>query len=112
LQYVEETTASGNRRGAPSRREVAEETGLRIEPGPITGIYKHMTRGIVALVFRCESGDEEPATTEEVVETRWMTATEISEILDPAYACRLLDALDPSNPPAVRTHDGERLLDE
>src|SRR5271166_4286482 len=31
------------------RREVAEETGLEIEPIALTGVYKNMPRGIVAL---------------------------------------------------------------
>jgi 8-oxo-dGTP diphosphatase len=35
------------------RREVAEETGLHVEPSALTGVYKNMTQGIVALVFRC-----------------------------------------------------------
>src|SRR5919112_2400610 len=34
------------------RREVREETGLNVEPERLTGIYKNMPRGIVALVFR------------------------------------------------------------
>ena len=36
------------------RREVREETGAEIEVGPLTGVYKNMQRGIVALVFRCD----------------------------------------------------------
>ena len=36
------------------RREVLEETGAEIDVGPLTGVYKNMNRGIVALVFRCE----------------------------------------------------------
>jgi 8-oxo-dGTP diphosphatase len=36
------------------RREVREETGLDIEPGALTGVYKNMPRGIIALVFRCK----------------------------------------------------------
>jgi 8-oxo-dGTP diphosphatase len=36
------------------RREVREETGLTIEPVALTGVYKNMARGIVALVFRCD----------------------------------------------------------
>jgi ADP-ribose pyrophosphatase YjhB (NUDIX family) len=36
------------------RREIREETGLDIEPGPLTGVYKNMPRSIVALVFRCK----------------------------------------------------------
>src|SRR5438034_6046960 len=35
-------------------REVHEETGLHVRPLALTGVYKNMTRGIVALVFRCE----------------------------------------------------------
>jgi 8-oxo-dGTP diphosphatase len=30
------------------RREVREETGLDVEPGTLSGIYKNMSRGIVA----------------------------------------------------------------
>src|SRR5262245_57812126 len=33
------------------KREILEETGLLIEPIRLTGVYKNMTRGIVALVF-------------------------------------------------------------
>lgn len=35
------------------KREVREETGLEVEPELLTGVYKNMARGIVALVFRC-----------------------------------------------------------
>jgi len=34
------------------RREVREETGLDVEPERLTGVYKNMAQGIVALVFR------------------------------------------------------------
>jgi 8-oxo-dGTP pyrophosphatase MutT (NUDIX family) len=34
------------------RREVEEETGLVVEPDRLTGIYKNMRLGVVALVFR------------------------------------------------------------
>src|SRR5262249_55831694 len=34
------------------RREAREETGLEVEPIALTGVYKNMTRGIVAPVFR------------------------------------------------------------
>lgn len=49
-------------------REVQEETGLTISPGPLTGVYKNMARGIVALVFRCSVVDGSPATSAEAVE--------------------------------------------
>src|ERR1700732_2478798 len=35
------------------RREIREETGLDIEPDALTGVYKIMPRGIMALVLRC-----------------------------------------------------------
>jgi ADP-ribose pyrophosphatase YjhB (NUDIX family) len=34
------------------RREVREGTGIEIQPDQLTGVYKNMPRGIVALVFR------------------------------------------------------------
>ena len=36
-------------------REVREETGLLVEPIALTGVYKNLSRGIVALVFRCRA---------------------------------------------------------
>ena len=35
------------------RREVLEETGVEVEPVQLTGVYKNMLLGVVALVFRC-----------------------------------------------------------
>lgn len=35
------------------RREVLEETGLEVTVERLTGVYKNMTHGIVALVYRC-----------------------------------------------------------
>nr|WP_242613952.1 NUDIX domain-containing protein [Actinomadura roseirufa] len=37
------------------RREVQEEIGLDVAPTALTGVYKNMTRGIVAMVFRCKA---------------------------------------------------------
>ncbi len=91
------------------RREVHEETGLAIVPGPLTGVYKNMERGIVALVFRCDRPNAEPRTSDEVAETRWMTSEEVEAELDPAYACRLLDAFEIKTP-SIRSHDGVELV--
>ncbi len=90
-------------------REVLEETGLTVEPGALTGVYKNMERGIVALVFRCSVTAGSPAPSTEAVTVRWLTAAEIREHMDEAYAVRMLDALA-DGPPAVRTHDGFTLL--
>jgi 8-oxo-dGTP diphosphatase len=48
------------------RREVREETGLDVDPVALTGVYKNMTRAIVALVFRCKITGGNRATTDEV----------------------------------------------
>jgi 8-oxo-dGTP pyrophosphatase MutT (NUDIX family) len=37
------------------RREVREETGLTVEPDGLTGVYKNLACGVVALVLRCHA---------------------------------------------------------
>src|SRR3954469_8944020 len=46
-------------------REVHEETGVDVRPIALTGVYKNMRRGIVALVFRCEITAGAPRTSAE-----------------------------------------------
>lgn len=87
------------------RREVEEETGLLVDPERLTGVYKNMNRGIVALVFRCQVRDGDPRTSREATAVRWMTAEEIRSDMDEAYAVRMLDALG-SGSARVRAHDG------
>lgn len=89
-------------------REVAEETGMNIRVDRLTGVYKNVTRGIVALVFRCSPGEEHPHPTSEAVEVRWMDREEVQRLMDPAFAIRVLDAF--GDQPMVRTHDGVNLL--
>ena len=90
-------------------REVAEETGLDIEPSALTGVYKNMSRGIVALVFRCRQTGGTLTASSETAEARWADRDQVAELADPAYAVRVLDALDLATPPAIRAHDGVRL---
>jgi 8-oxo-dGTP diphosphatase len=92
------------------RREVREETGLDVEPIALTGVYKNMTRAIVALVFRCKITGGDLATTDEVTAFRWATGAEVAELADEAYAVRVLDALHGGHPTAVRHHDGVHLI--
>ncbi len=75
------------------RREVREETGLDIEPVALTGVYKNMNRGIIALVFRCKTTGGQLSTSDETEAFRWATETEIPELASEAYAARVLDAL-------------------
>jgi ADP-ribose pyrophosphatase YjhB (NUDIX family) len=87
------------------RREVREETGLEIEPEQLTGVYKNMARSVVALVFRCHPTDGEPSTSAEAQDLRWLHPAEVHELMDEAYAVRILDAVN-AGPPAIRSHDG------
>ena len=91
-------------------REVWEETGIKIDVGDLTGVYKNLARGIVALVFRCELVSGTPGPTDESVAVEWLTREQIIERVSPAYACRFLDALDGSGAPAIRSHDGVQLV--
>jgi 8-oxo-dGTP diphosphatase len=91
-------------------REVAEETGLQVEPSALTGVYKNMSQGIVALVFRCRQTGGTLRTAGETAEVRWASRGEIDDLADQAYAIRVQDALDFATPPAVRAHDGVRLV--
>jgi 8-oxo-dGTP diphosphatase len=92
------------------RREAREETGLDIEPIALTGVYKNMTRGIVALVFRCKPTGGTLTANDEAAAFQWATRTDITGLMREAYAIRVLDALDHAPEPAIRQHDGEHVL--
>jgi ADP-ribose pyrophosphatase YjhB (NUDIX family) len=92
-------------------REVNEETGLLVEIDHLTGVYKNMTHGIIALVLRCHVISGTPHPTAEASEAAWLTPDEVRERMSPAFAIRLLDAIeDHLHGPVVRTHDGKDLL--
>ncbi|SCK49300.1 ADP-ribose pyrophosphatase YjhB, NUDIX family [Streptomyces sp. SceaMP-e96] len=90
-------------------REVLEETGIKVETERLTGVYKNMKRGVVALVFRCRPVGGEEHTSEESVDVGWFTREEVENHMVEAYAVRVLDAID-ADEPQVRAHDGLRLL--
>jgi 8-oxo-dGTP diphosphatase len=75
----------------------------------LTGVYKNMTRGIVALVFRCHTTGGTLRLTNETTAADWLTADQVRQHLTDAYAVRLRDALA-EGPRAIRTHDGTHLL--
>ncbi|WP_083562455.1 NUDIX hydrolase [Mycobacterium malmoense] len=89
------------------RREVLEETGVKVTVERLTGVYKNLTHGIVALVYRCHPGDGETRPTAEAREVRWMTKEEVQSAMNPAFAVRVLDAFDVY--PHSRAHDGVNL---
>lgn len=86
------------------RREILEETGVTVTVDRLTGVYKNMNRGIVALVFRCHADNRPREATSEAAEIRWMNRDEIPQAMDPAYAVRVLDAFTPHS--QTRAHDG------
>jgi len=90
-------------------REVREETGVVVHPEALTGVYKNMVHGILALVFRCRLVEGVAAPSAEAAETAWLSAEQLRDRMDEAYAVRVLDALAAA-PPAVRAHDGHHLL--
>ena len=92
------------------RREIREETGLDIEPGALTGVYKNMPRGIIALVFRCKITGGHLTANNEVTAFRWADEAAIRQLTTEAYAARVLDALRQDTAPAVRQHDGTELI--
>lgn len=93
------------------RREVREETGAEIEIGPLTGVYKNMPLGIIALVFRCTAATAPHETTEEAAAIAWWPSSAVSSQMDMAFAVRIDDAAAGVAGPggtgaAVRNHDG------
>ncbi len=90
------------------RREVLEETGLEVTVERLTGVYKNLTHGIVALVYRCRPVGGEPHSTEEAREIRWMTKEEVQSAMVPAFGVRVLDAFEEA--PQSRAHDGVNLV--
>lgn len=92
------------------RREVREETGLDIEPVRLTGVYKNMKLGVVALVFLARPVDGIPMPTDESAAVAWWTLDGVIAEMTEAFAVRVLDALHDIRSPAVRIHDGTQLL--
>jgi hypothetical protein len=61
------------------------------------------------LVFRCRIVGGELRPTREAEQVAWLTPNEVRNLMDEAYATRLLDALRPGSA-AIRAHDGLSLL--
>ncbi len=89
------------------RREVFEETGVEVRVERLSGVYKNMPRGIVALVFRCSPVGGQLTATDEALAVQWLTLDEVREHMDPAYVVRVTDAF--ADTAAARVHDGVNL---
>jgi ADP-ribose pyrophosphatase YjhB (NUDIX family) len=91
------------------RREVREETGAEIEVGPLTGIYKNIPKGIVALVFRAMLRSDPAASTNEALTVAWQPMEGLGDLMSEAYLVRVSDAHQNRPHPAVRSHDGQNI---
>jgi hypothetical protein len=67
-----------------------------------------LKRGIVALVFRCRPAAGEATATDESRRVAWFTPDDVRQHMVPAYAIRVLDALDGGV--AARAHDGVHMM--
>ena len=92
------------------RREVKEETGFDVEPVALTGVYKNMDRGIIALVFRCRITGGVLETNPEVTAFQWASKNDVDDMVAEAFAIRIRDAYHCDTPAAIRDHDGVHLL--
>lgn len=91
-------------------REVLEETGVTVQPTRLTGIYKNMKLGVVALVLRAEVVSGEPHPTDESADVAWWTPEQVTEGQTEAFAIRITDALGDHPTAVIRHHDGVKLL--
>jgi len=90
-------------------REVLEETGVKVHAEQLTGVYKNMRLGVVTLAFRCRVIDGNAHVSDETRRIAWLTVEEATQHMPEARAIRVTDAISRGEP-AVRIHDGTRLL--
>jgi ADP-ribose pyrophosphatase YjhB (NUDIX family) len=90
-------------------REVYEETGIKVHVERLAGVYKNMTAGVVALVFRCRPDGGHERLSDESTAVAWLTPDEAVTAMSEAYSVRITDALNGDMAPRIRTHDGCKL---
>ncbi|WNI25105.1 NUDIX hydrolase [Streptomyces sp. ITFR-16] len=90
------------------RREVYEETGVKVQVDRLTGVYKNTSRGVVALVFRCRAEGGHEQLSDETTAVEWLTPEETISRMAEVFAVRVTDALL-DGAPRVRSHDGRKL---
>src|SRR5215471_17028327 len=91
-------------------REVEEESGYQVRPGRLTGVYKNMPLGIVALVFRCSTIGGSPHTSRETSAVRWVAPDEVPRLVAERLRVRIEDALAGRPDVAVRAYETTRTL--
>ncbi|NMO91810.1 NUDIX hydrolase [Actinomycetospora sp. TBRC 11914] len=91
-------------------REVLEETGVRVEVCTLTGVYKNLKLGVVALVYRCRPLDGDAAVSTESEQVAWVDLDQALKLMAPAFAVRILDATARNGQTPTRAHDGTNLV--
>ena len=90
-------------------REIYEETGIKVNPIRLTGVYKNMRLGVVSLAFRCEVIGGEMHTSSESTRVEWISVPDAVASMPEARAVRVTDALRDDGP-FVRIHDGDAVM--
>lgn len=90
-------------------REVLEETGIKVRPLRLVGVYKNMPQAVVSLGFLCEPIGGAEQISDEATVVSWLTIAEATEAAPEARAVRITDAFADGGP-FVRVHDGTSLL--
>ncbi|WP_424213547.1 NUDIX domain-containing protein [Streptomyces sp. BI20] len=92
-------------------REVAEETGVLVRVEGLSGVYKNLALGVLALVFRCRPVGGRERVSAESTEVAWLEPAEAGRLMTEAFAVRVADALtDAGGGAPVRVHDGVRVF--
>jgi len=91
-------------------REVLKGTGLQIVVQGLSGFYKNVEAGVVALVFRAQRTGGELRINDEVVAFEWLSPSEIEKRVEPVFAVRLKDA--EKDTVSATSHDGRRVLND
>lgn len=74
-------------------REALEETGVRVEVGPLLGVFQEHASRVVFLAYAATAGEEEPICGDECLDVRYFAVSELPPLAfstDPAilYAWR------------------------
>jgi 8-oxo-dGTP diphosphatase len=76
----------------------------------LTGVYKNMSRGVVALVFRCHAEAGRETTTPESRHVDWIPLEQAATAMTPAYYIRVTDTFTPEV--TTTSHNGIDLLED
>jgi 8-oxo-dGTP diphosphatase len=90
-------------------REVFEETGVKVQPEKLVGVYKNMKLGVVSLAFLCRSVGGNARASAESTSVAWLTPSEAEAVMPEARAVRVTDAFRKDGP-FVRVHDGTYVI--